>query len=497
MNDYKKFKKNRLCNERREQRESMDLHIPIQRASLGQVNQYISLMTDPKTMAEGITGLCEYCSIARVVIKYEQSAVFLDIFQNFGQNPEIIEQMLILIEKILRFEEQISKESFSTDLFLQVFFQLIESPYSLNTLYYIAKPDKYRAEPSEHCAKSILDILNEGSIVSVDSLLSSDSKNLEMNIHFLSVFSNYESSSFVEFTSKILSIIVDLSQIPQIRPSVRFECLSFISFTLSLKSASTIYDIFIHKKKFIASIFSIEPNDRNERIQELVILNILQNKFKNNYINKSEDHDEEDEECDDFDGVNPASIVLNNDLFPFVLSSLKINMDENPKDEELIDFDVACYALDIIKEMAAVGCEVTKFLCQEEVLQIIFDLLGKGGNFYICVRSLMAVLEILMNSDVDQKNLIVQNGFFDILGLFVESLPSSDLIELVNDLEKLIEMSISETNDFLINSLLHTQSLMEQLDELSVDDDGMVAPIVSEFMMKVKSLTEQSDEEAS
>lgn len=492
MSNYKKYQKERLHRERNEQRSSLSSP-KLQISSKSDVDYYITLMDDPKTIIEGIKGLNDFCSKARIVIYYEQSEVFLRIFQNFSQNPEVIEQLFILIEKILQFEEPISSEVFSSDSFLQIFLANKDLTYSINSLYYIAKSYKYGA-------KSILDNLNEGTLLSIDSLLSVDSENLEMNIHFLSAFSQYgkdndndENRDFDKFISKIMSVIVEISQLNP-RPSVRYECLSFIEYTLNFKSPSTIYEYFIYKKPFIESIFKIAPNSHNERILELKILNILQLKFQiNKYGKKNEEEDNEEEE-ESFDDLNPASIVLSNNLLSFVSSCLKINIDEDPKDEELINFDVACYALDIIKEMASVGFESTNILFQNEIVQIAFELLSKGGHFYIYICSLMAILQIFLNSNIEQKNLIVKNHFFDMLSQIFEIIPSLCLVEVMNDLFEIIEISINEANSFLINSLFQNQSLTENFEELSMDDDEPASSIAQKILLKAKCLSEGSSE---
>ena len=193
--EHKKFQKKHLCEKRRKEREgssSVCLKIPLHE----EVDYFIKLMNDPNTLVDGITGLDDLCSTSKVYIEQNQFTTFVNILENYNQNPEILEHTVILINKILQFEVDCSSELFCTDIFLDFFFSNLESPYSIDSLYHISKTSK-------HCAIPVLEYSNSYPNI-IDLLLSNESENFELNLTFFSSFLLYKKDVFVEFVSKVM-----------------------------------------------------------------------------------------------------------------------------------------------------------------------------------------------------------------------------------------------------------------------------------------------------
>ncbi|KAK8893530.1 hypothetical protein M9Y10_021952 [Tritrichomonas musculus] len=461
---FQNYQRERLSDKRFEERIFMASGVPYKFSTKQEIEPFLTMMSNPETVLNGIDGLYNFCSDTKVVLSHQQAAVFLNVIQNFANNQDVIERTLKLIERILEFGEPFNSEVFSTEPFLYIFFTLRKLHFSLTSLYHIVRS-------SSHCAHLVLEKLTNGQYVSVESLLQVDSYNLEYNIIFLSSFALYDEPVFFDFISSFLLTIFNLSQLG-LRPSVRNACLIFLMNSLS-KNKSLLELIAYHQ--YFSTPFQTPPKDRDERILELKILNMVS-----------------------YQTHNAVRVIVNNDLLPFISSCMKIRQSDisNQKAEagntdnnnNGIDYDVSCFAIDVMKQIASCGKEATQILYQSGIVENIFSFLNDQSQFNAFNSSLMALLEIIKYSTTEQKNLLVKNGLFEYLGEAFGAIPDDLLEEATKNIKEILDIADAERNVCVLESLFGAQSLMEELQNMSANVETESGLVAQEILSKAKAL---------
>lgn len=458
--EHQKYQRERLQNERREQRELLSLPTPFKSYTAEEVKSYIHLMEDQKTLIDGISKLTSLCSEAMVTFTLSQASFFIDIFANVSTNPTITDQMLNLIDKALQYEKIENVRHFSTEKFLQIFFAYKTSKYTLNSLYHIVNSDIISA-------RLILNHLNEGSEISPETLLMPNAYNLELNIRFLSAFSKYEEEEFTIFISNILTQIFKLSQLGIRNSSVRNACLIFLKNALFMNE-QLVDKIAYHQ--FFPTTFQSPPKTRRERILMLNLLNLVASYTK-----------------------DAIQIIVENNLLPFVIFSMKMgtmkiekhieNENENEIEEENIKdddtennfFDVAVASLDCLREIASCGKKATEILYefdnQFHIFNDIWNFMDDNNQINLITAAIMTFLEIIKYSPIEDQNSLAESGLFEILANYFEVLPQVFLEKTLNNLKEIIKIADEEANQKLLNTLLGSKSLMTKLEELCNDED--------------------------
>ncbi|OHS96047.1 hypothetical protein TRFO_10232 [Tritrichomonas foetus] len=459
------------------------------------VDPFFHLMDDPNTVFEGIEGLYNFCEKSVVVITFQQSFVLLKAMKS--NNPEIIEKSLILIEKILMFNEEFNTEIFSQQEFISVFLNYLHSIHSINSLIIIIKSNV-------QSAKYILDRFKE---FPIKSLLKKNAYNLEINIHFLSSFAVHEEKHCIEFLSGFLPKIFKLAR-SGLRPSVRFTCLEFIFNLISVNKA-LIQKIAYHSQ--LITVFQSPPSCPQERILELRILRQLASQthdsltvivsnnllpfvlfcaslsFNNkNIINNSNHH--VNNECED---------TLNNILNTFSLgdnSSLcdSVCTSASDFDHECYDNVSACYSIDILGEIAACGNDGVNILSQNGVDDLLMNILHSKKQFDMMICAICAILEIIKHSTSEHIDFYLRNNFFDIVGQIYESIPDDALERITVLIYQIIQKGMIENNSQLLKAMFTATLLIESIEFLIHNETYPISSISTEIVAIANNFFENS-----